>query len=239
MPPTPQAVVELAGIVVQRQEGERQFRLEIEEFILHAGELMGVVGASGSGKSTLLDLLGLILPPAEQSTFRFAGEEIRWHKGSLPRAALLRRKIGFVLQHGALLPFFSVQQNILLGAELAQQPVTQEALQEILEELRLRDIASALPAKISGGQRQRAALARALLSDPVLLLADEPTGSVDARQADEIGHLLARFTKVKKTATVLVTHDEALARSVSDRILRIIPDSPRPGLTQSRLSLVS
>lgn len=230
-------VVELEAMVVERCEGERTFRLEVDELRLRPGEVFSVVGPSGSGKSTLLDLLGLILAPVGQAKFQFDGAEIRWQQGRLARAAEWRRKIGFVLQHGALLPFLSVRQNILLGAELARTMVEEADLASVLEQLQLTSIAEALPGKISGGQRQRVALARAILSDPVLLLADEPTGSVDARQADEIGLLLQRLARQRGAATVLVTHDEPLARRVGDRLGRIFPESADRSVTCSRLVL--
>jgi putative ABC transport system ATP-binding protein len=228
------AVIRLGEVVVERVEGERVFRLQIEKFEVGAGELVAVVGPSGSGKSTLLDLLGLILPPREHGCFVVGGEEVVMRQGRIVGAALRRRKIGFVLQHGALLPFLNVRDNIYLGAGLAGISLDRLEVEDLLARLGLFDLQEAMPAKISGGQRQRVALARALAMKPPLLLADEPTGSVDANQALEIGRLLREMTHELGLATVLVTHDQGLAGESADRTVRIEPGFPHPGLTHSR-----
>ncbi len=229
------AVAVLDGVEVRRSEGGRIFDLEIARLQLGAGELVAVVGPSGSGKSTLLDVLGLILAPLRAGRFEIVGSEVPFRKGRIPGAAKRRREIGFVLQHGALLPFLTVRDNVLLGSALARKKAGRVVVEDLLSRLGLAGLESALPAKISGGQRQRVALARALASDPALLLADEPTGSVDVRQAREIGLLLRDFTRERGTGTVLVTHDELLAREVADRICRIEAEFPGPGWTRSRL----
>jgi len=235
--PLGRAVVLLDGIEVERTQGDRSFELRIDHLEVRAGELIAIVGASGSGKSTLLDLMALILPPRKHTSFLIGGEDVPINNGEIPGAARRRRGIGFVLQHGALLPFLNVQDNICLGAAIAGKVPDRMETDDLISRLGLNGLESALPGKISGGQRQRVALARALVAKPALLLADEPTGSVDAQQAGEIGVLLRELTQAQGLATILVTHDSTLAGEIADRICRIEVEFPRPGQVRSRLVL--
>jgi putative ABC transport system ATP-binding protein len=179
----------------------------------------------------------LILAPTHFGTFIVAGEDISNDALGLKDSARLRRKIGFVLQHGALLPFLSVRDNIVLAAALARERPDRAEVDDLCSELGLDGILAAKPSQISGGQRQRAALARALVHRPQLVLADEPTGSVDAQQALEIGRLLKDTTETHDLGTVLVTHDLQLAKHLGARIYRIHPEIEQPGIVRSRIEL--
>lgn len=230
-------VVLLHDVQAERKAGDRLFELYVDSFEVRVGELVALVGPSGSGKSTLLDILGLILAPAHFGIFIVAGEDIPTDALGLKDSARLRRKIGFVLQHGALLPFLSVRDNIVLAAALARERPDRSEVDDLCSELGLDGILAAKPSQISGGQRQRAALARALVHRPQLVLADEPTGSVDAQQALEIGRLLKDTTETHDLGTVLVTHDLQLAKHLGARIYRIHPEIEQPGIVRSRIEL--
>lgn len=231
------SVVLLHDVQAERKAGDRLFELSVDSFEVRVGELVALVGPSGSGKSTLLDILGLILAPSHFGTFVIAGEDIPIDALGLKDTARLRRKIGFVLQHGALLPFLSVRDNIVLAAALARERPDRAEVDDLCSELGLTGILAAKPSQISGGQRQRAALARALVHRPQLVLADEPTGSVDAQQALEIGRLLKDTTETHDLGTVLVTHDLQLAKHLGARIYRIHPEIEQPGIVRSRIEL--
>lgn len=233
--PDSSVVVRLRDVEVRRGGAGRVFELSATEFDVFAGELVAVVGPSGCGKSTLLDLLALILAPHSYAEFVIGGEEVPVKRGRIPSAAKRRTKIGFVLQHGALLPFLNVRDNIRLGAVLGGKNPDRLFVEDLVARLGLSGLESAMPAKISGGQRQRTALARALAAKPPLLLADEPTGSVDPLQAGEIGDLLRSLTRELGMATVLVTHDRGLAAEFADRTVAIRASSPHPGLVRSNL----
>jgi putative ABC transport system ATP-binding protein len=230
-------VVLLHDVEAERKAGDRLFELSVGNFEVGSGELVALVGPSGSGKSTLLDILGLILAPSRYGTFSIAGTDVQIDKLGLKDAARLRRKIGFVLQHGALLPFLSIRDNIVLAAALARERPSRSEVEDLCDELGISGILSAKPSQVSGGQRQRAALARALVHRPKLILADEPTGSVDAQQALEIGRLLKNTTESHDLGTVLVTHDLELAKHLQARIYRIHPEIEQPGIVRSRIEL--
>ena len=230
-------VVLLHDVEAIRRAGDRLFELLVDSFEVGSGELVALVGPSGSGKSTLLDVLGLILPPSHYKTFNISGTDVCTDMHGLKDAARLRRTIGFVLQHGALLPFLSVRDNIVLAAALARKHPNRSEVEHLCDELGISGILAAKPSQISGGQRQRAALARALVHRPKLILADEPTGSVDAQQAIEIGELLKNTTESHALGTVLVTHDFELAKHLGARIYRIHSEIEQPGIVRSRIEL--
>lgn len=216
-------VVVIERAVTVRRSARREFVLRIPEFRAAAGGITAITGPSGSGKSTFLDLLACIQPPADAVRFHLCGEELGGVLLKADKAAVLRRSIGFVLQHGALLPFLNVADNIRLGAALAGRNPRQEEIRELARQLGIDSLLREFPARISGGQRQRAALARALAQKPPLILADEPTGSVDAARSMEIGELLRGVAAVHQIAVVLVTHDSALAEAVAAQRYHVQP----------------
>lgn len=184
---------------------------------VHHGEFVAVIGPSGCGKSTLLHLLGGLDQPS--------GGEIHLRSQRIDtlseaaRSVLRRQEIGFVFQFFNLVSNLSVADNIELPALLAGRSPS-EALSrrsDLLEELGLADKSKAMPHQLSGGEQQRVALARALINQPALLLADEPTGNLNARRARGVMDLLRRYHEHEQTV-VLVTHDARVA-SVADRVL--------------------
>ncbi|MFG2498496.1 ABC transporter ATP-binding protein [Streptomyces sp. NPDC048441] len=186
---------------------------------LHAGESVAVIGPSGSGKSTLLAcVLGLLKPHA--GSVRVAGTEITGLRPA--RLATLRsHSIGMVFQFGELLPELSPVDNVTLAALLSRSVNHRDArerAQKLLEELGVPDAATS--DELSGGERQRTAMARALINEPKLLLADEPTGALDAETRDIAAELLFALPRQRSCGLLVVTHDLAVAAR-ADRVLRL------------------
>src|SRR3954469_10101967 len=184
-----------------------------------AGELVAVLGRSGSGKSTLLHVLGG-LDRAEAGTIEVAGERV---DGASERrlAALRLRRIGFVFQCFPLLPELSGEANVrLAGRVRGAHPRAATRADELVERLGLREVAGLPPTQLSGGQQQRFAIARALVNDPQVVLADEPTGNLDQVSGQEVLRLL-RETADEGRAVLLVTHDDA-ATAAADRVLQLV-----------------
>ena len=187
-------------------------------FTVTAGESVAIVGASGSGKSTLLGLLaGLDLPT--QGRVLLAGQEL----GVLDedqRAALRGRELGFVFQSFHLLPALTARENVMLPLELLDLPGPGAVADAMLERVGLSARLHHYPKHLSGGEQQRVALARAFAVKPKLLLADEPTGNLDAATGQQVIDLMFAMNAEEGTTLVLVTHDEALARRCG-RTLRL------------------
>jgi putative ABC transport system ATP-binding protein len=198
---------------------------QISQPVLHdisleiiAGEFVAIVGASGNGKSTLLNLLTGIDKPS-QGQVNVCNSAL--HKLTEEQLSVWRGKnIGIVFQFFQLLPSLSLLQNILLPMDFIADKPKRERLERaryLLELVGLSDQARQLPSQVSGGQQQRAAIARALANDPQLIVADEPTGNLDAATADAVFELFSHLNQQGKTL-VMVTHNEALAQSASRRI---------------------
>ena len=187
--------------------------LEVER-----GELVAVLGRSGTGKSTLLHLLGGLDRP-EAGRIEIAGEDVT--AASEARLSMLRRRhVGFVFQFFHLLPELTGEANVLLAGRVrGAHPRAAARGGELIDRLGLRDVAGSLPHQLSGGEQQRFAIARALVNDPALLLADEPTGNLDAQAGAEVLRLL-RAGADEGRAVVMVTH-EASATAMADRVLRL------------------
>ena len=207
------------GLVKTYGEG-RAARRVLDGASLHvaAGEVVAILGRSGSGKSTLLHLLGgLDRPKAER--IEVARERVT---GASERALsrLRRRRVGFVFQFFHLLPELTGEANVLLAGRVRDaRPDAAARGRELIDRLGLRPVAGSLPHQLSGGEQQRFAIARALVNDPVLLLADEPTGNLDAEAGAEVLALL-RAGANEGRAVVLVTH-EAAAAGIADRVLAL------------------
>lgn len=183
------------------------------------GELVAVVGPSGSGKSTLLAIIGGLLTP-DEGTVIVGDTDVT----ALPHGARSRyraTRVGFVFQSLNLVPFLTARENLLLMGDLAGVPrkVARQRATTLLAELGLGDRGRDLPARLSGGEQQRVAIARALIHSPAVLLADEPTASLDTERGQAVAELLAREVRQRQTAGLLVTHDVRMA-AVADRIVR-------------------
>ena len=182
------------------------------------GEAVAIVGSSGSGKSTLLHLIGGIDRPTEGKVF-IEGEDI-YAQDDETLALLRRRRIGFVFQMYNLLPQLNVYENVVLPLGLDGRTVDRQRVEALLESLGIADKYKSLPNQLSGGQQQRVAIARALVTQPAILLADEPTGSLDSKTGAEVlNHLRSSVRKMEQTM-MIITHDEKVAQ-FCDRILLI------------------
>jgi putative ABC transport system ATP-binding protein len=180
------------------------------------GRLTAVMGPSGSGKSTLMHILaGLDKPSA--GTVTIAGEEIT-SMGDTELTKLRRRQIGFVFQFFNLLPMLTAEENVLLPLTVAGAKPDRGYVDELLARVGLADRRTHRPSQLSGGQQQRAAIARALVSQPAIVFADEPTGNLDSKTGGEILELMRSATEELGQTTVMVTHD-AHAATIADRVL--------------------
>lgn len=209
------------GIERRFEQGPRALNvLQGASLTLAAGEVVALVGPSGSGKSSLLHIVGLLEKP-DGGTISLGGAVIDT-ENEATRTALRLQHIGFVYQAHNLLPEFTAQENIALPARLAgraRASAMQDALLA-LERLGLADRATHLPSQLSGGEQQRVAIARALANQPSLVLADEPTGSLDAAAGEKVADLLFAEAREQGTAILLATHDLDLAAR-ADRIVRL------------------
>lgn len=190
------------------------------DLTVNRGEILAIVGASGAGKSTLLQILGTLSRPTSGSVL-FEGEDLF----RLPDKALAKfrnRHIGFVFQFHQLLPEFTLLENVAMPALIGGVKRSEAFVKasELIEYLGLKDRADHRPAQLSGGECQRAAVARALISDPDVVLADEPSGSLDSANRRELYDLFFKLRSERGQTFVIVTHDEALALR-SDRIVRL------------------
>ncbi|MEI8303837.1 MAG: ATP-binding cassette domain-containing protein [Burkholderiales bacterium] len=190
--------------------------LEDVSFRVASGDTAAIVGASGSGKSTLLGLLaGLDLPSAGRVV---VGGQSLFDLDEDGRAAWRARHVGFVFQNFQLLPQMTALENVMLPLELAGEPAAAERARELLERVGLAERAGHYPRTLSGGEQQRVAIARAFAGSPPLLLADEPTGSLDAATGERIIDLLFTLNREAGATLVLVTHDEGLAARCRQRL---------------------
>jgi putative ABC transport system ATP-binding protein len=182
------------------------------------GEITAILGKSGSGKSTLLNLISGIDAPDDGQIW-VDGQDLT----ALPereRTLFRRARVGFVFQFFNLIPTLTVGENVSLPLELNRLPQAQQMAQEVLEAVGLLDRWKTFPEKLSGGEQQRVALARALVHDPLLILADEPTGNLDEETGAQVMALLARLTRERNRTLLTVTHSREVA-SHADRVLRL------------------
>ncbi|MCP3957807.1 MAG: ABC transporter ATP-binding protein [bacterium] len=213
--------VEVHGVHKSYRDATR--RVEVlagVELTAKAGELVAVVGPSGSGKSTLLHLLGALdQPDSGEITI---GGQLLGRLGRRRLATFRNRTIGFVFQFHRLLPDFDALENVMMPGRIAgiEPARVREDAQRLLHEVGLEDRLDHFPNQLSGGERQRVAICRALLMEPPLLLADEPTGNLDPTAAEQVFELLLDLQRRHRTTTVLVTHNPALAARCG-RILRL------------------
>ena len=212
-------MIELSGInkTYKRPTGETVEALIDVSLRIEDGEFVAIVGSSGSGKSTLMNIIGLLDVPTEGS-YRLGGQEASGLSPAL-QAQWRNKRIGFVFQTFHLLPRTSALENVELPLLYSDRTSFRGLGQTALERVGLGDRISHRPSELSGGQQQRVAIARALVNEPDLLLADEPTGNLDRRSADEVLAIFQSLNRAGRTI-VLVTHDAEVANHCR-RIARI------------------
>jgi putative ABC transport system ATP-binding protein len=178
---------------------------------VRAGEIVAVMGPSGSGKSTLLHCLGAIARP-DAGRVVYDGREVSG-LSDVDSSALRRRDFGFVFQFGQLVPELTCLENVALGLRLdgVRRRVAEQRARDWLDQLEVADVAGKLPGQISGGQGQRVAVARALVTGPRVVFADEPTGALDSLNGEKVMVLLTRAARESGAAVVLVTHETRVA----------------------------
>jgi len=213
------APIEIRGLFYAYGEGElRRPVLRGVELAVAPGEILLLTGPSGSGKTTLLTLIGALRAMQEGSA-RVLGVELQ---GAEERTRVaLRRRIGFIFQNHNLLGFLTARQNVAMALETDAALPERERLrraEEMLAAVGLADHAGKLPAQLSGGQRQRVAVARALVGNPGLVLADEPTAALDRQSGFEVVHLLRDLAKSRGVPILMVTHDPRIL-DIADRVV--------------------
>ncbi|MEB5950371.1 ABC transporter ATP-binding protein [Enterococcus innesii] len=189
--------------------------LKETNFSVEKGEFVAIIGPSGSGKSTFLTIAGGLQAPSEGEVF--INDEPFSKQKEKQRAKTRFKKIGFILQASNLVPFLTVKKQLQLVDKVSKEPQEQSAT-ELFEQLGIEKLQNKYPDELSGGERQRVAIARALYHDPTIILADEPTASLDSKKAVEVVKILAKETKEKQKATIMVTHDTRLT-DYCDRVL--------------------
>ena len=199
--------------------GEAQVRaLTDVSFSLEKGEFTAVVGESGSGKSTLLNCIGGLDNPTSGKLW-LDGEDLFAMKEN-ERTIFRRRNIGFVFQSFHLIAELNVEQNIIFPLLLDGRRPEKGQVEEILELLGLENRRRHLPGQLSGGQKQRVAIGRALITRPMLVLADEPTGNLDSQNSQEVMELLCQASRSRQQTILMITHNMNLT-SMTDRVLRV------------------
>ncbi len=192
--------------------------LDHVSFSVEKGEFVAIVGASGSGKSTLLHLIGGVDRPSSGKVFIDGKDIFNFNDDKL--AIFRRRQVGLIYQFYNLIPILNVEENITLPLSLDNREVDKEKLNDMLKLLGLQNRRTHLPNELSGGQQQRTSIGRALITNPTIILADEPTGNLDSKSSDEIVALLKKSNKELNQTIIMITHNMEIAK-VADRIIKI------------------
>lgn len=212
-------MIELTDVTKTFQQGNEEIHaLRSCTMTVEPGRFVAIIGPSGSGKSTLLTIMGGLRTPTTGSV-RLDGVALE-DASAKERAKIRFASVGFILQASSLVPFLTVGDQLRLHGKVAGQEIDPGRRTDLLTKLGIDDIASKYPGDISGGQRQRVAIATALIHDPAIILADEPTASLDSERAFETTELLADLTHEFGKTTIMVTHDERLLR-YCDEVFRM------------------
>ena len=214
-----QTLLKVENLVKTYGSGDNIVRaVDDVSFEVERGEFVAIVGASGSGKSTLMHMIGGVDIPTSGHIF-IDDKEITGMKPD-KLAVFRRRQIGIVYQFYNLIPILTAEENITLSIDLDRRKVELARLDEVLRTLGIEDKRRSLPNQLSGGQQQRVSIARAIITEPALLLADEPTGNLDSKATDDIVSLLKMTNKTFGQTIVMITHDLDIAAQ-ANRILTI------------------
>lgn len=187
-------------------------------FSVEKGEFVAIVGASGSGKSTLLHLIGGVDKPTSGKVYVDGVDIYNLKDDAL--AIFRRRQVGLIYQFYNLIPILNVAENITLPKDLDRNPTDKNQLEDLLKLLGLEERANHLPNELSGGQQQRVSIGRALINNPAIILADEPTGNLDTKSSEEVVTLLKVSNQKYKQTIIMITHDLELAKE-ADRIITL------------------
>lgn len=212
-------------------ENNHVIALDNVSFDVEIGEFIAIIGASGSGKSTLLHQIGGVDHPSSGKVIINNTDIYTLNENDL--AIFRRNEIGLIYQFYNLIPVLNVKENITLPLQLAHQKVDQKRFNTLIEQLGLSNRLKHLPNQLSGGQQQRVSIARALINQPSLVLADEPTGNLDSKNSDEIIRLLKEANEKYHQTIIIITHDNNIAK-LTNRVItikdgKIISDLKRGG----------
>lgn len=212
-------ILEVKKLCKTYGKGETEVKaLNNVSFSVDKGEFVAIIGPSGSGKSTLLHILGGVDVPTSGSII-INGEDIsKLNETAL--AIFRRRQIGLIYQFYNLIPILTVEENLTLPLRLDGRKPDERQTEYLVKTLGLENRLDHLPNQLSGGQQQRVSIGRALINNPALMLADEPTGNLDSENSKEIVSLLRKFNKEQNQTVIIITHDERIALA-ADRIIEI------------------
>ena len=203
---------------VYGKDSTKVVALDHVSFSVEKGEFVAIVGASGSGKSTLLHIIGGVDRPTSGKVYIDGKDIFNFNDDKL--AIFRRRQVGLIYQFYNLIPILNVEENITLPLSLDNREIDKEKLSELLKLLGLQNRKNHLPNELSGGQQQRTSIGRALITNPTIILADEPTGNLDSKSSDEIVALLKKSNKELKQTIIMITHNMEIAKC-ADRIIKI------------------
>ena len=203
---------------VYGKDSTKVVALDHVSFSVNKGEFVAIVGASGSGKSTLLHLIGGVDRPTSGKVFIDGQDIFKFNDDKL--AIFRRRQVGLIYQFYNLIPILNVEENITLPLSLDNRKVEKEKIDDMLKLLGLTSRRTHLPNELSGGQQQRTSIGRALITNPTIILADEPTGNLDSKSSDEIVALLKKSNKELNQTIIMITHNMEIAKE-ADRIIKI------------------
>ena len=212
-------ILKVENLCKQYGKGENKVTaLDNVSFTVNKGEFVAIVGASGSGKSTLLHLIGGVDRPTSGKVFIDGKDIYKFNDDEL--AIFRRRQVGLIYQFYNLIPILNVEENITLPLKLDNRNIDKQRLDELIKVLGLEERRTHLPNELSGGQQQRTSIGRAMITNPAIILADEPTGNLDSKASDEIVTLLKKSNKDYKQTIIMITHNLEIAKS-ADRIIKI------------------
>ena len=212
-------ILKVENLCKQYGKGENKVTaLDNVSFTVNKGEFVAIVGASGSGKSTLLHLIGGVDRPTSGKVFIDGKDIYKFNDDEL--AIFRRRQVGLIYQFYNLIPILNVEENITLPLKLDNKNIDKQRLDELIKVLGLEERRTHLPNELSGGQQQRTSIGRAMINNPALMLADEPTGNLDSKASDEIISLLKLSNKKFNQTVVIITHDLEIAKE-AERVITI------------------